>query len=1099
MALTCTMNYAQLGLNWQELGPNDVGGRSRSVVYDKTDINGKTIYAGSVSGGLFKSTDGGASWVSVGDQSGVFNISCMSQAANGNLYIGTGERFFFRNMYAYKSNAFAGTGLYMYSPSSNSFTLVKDSSLFGDVNEVATHPTNAQLIYVAATKGFFISNDGGATFTAENNNPAQDVKVGIDGTVYYVSGDYTTTNNKVYRSSSGNPGSFTDITPTSTSNPNINQLGRIEIAVAPSDANYVYLLISNTGNASTTNIYSPRDQPLNAVYGSNDKGNTWVAIVLGSYGQFDIFQQFYGINESGGTQYNYYGGFSNTIKVHPTDPKHIYIGGYIGYEWVQNPNLSFGNGTWTQMGYYSITPLHNFIHDISFRPGNPSEYVVATNGGIYKGFVNGSNTSFLPANRGFNVTQFNSVNMVNYPVNIGSGSTIIPVGGVMGGAVNEGPLFIKGSTTNSLTMNSMNFVAKNAYSMEFSKINNKVAFASFDFGSVQRNTNIYTSAFANFTDIYYSSAVATSGTKISFPSFAGINTPMALWENWGQLPPVDSTLLWNVMDTLTYKINTAGNTKKKFVFSFSRPQKNAYYDVAVVRTAPTKAQAISSPSKSYTIGITYTGTLITNYSFTGTGYDNTSPSNHKIFLGNNLSDSITITLNYAPMNMNNDSVIMLVLGFRYNAGDYVYGYNKDLGFSNYSYVDSIQLTAPLSYTGTVLNNVVKIPSSRSARLAVGIKNNVMFSKRALNTDISPPWIKIAGSKSRIDSTGGIPGASIVPVKGDVTNLQWAPGGTELYFSTYDATGNAYYLYRISHLGFIGDDNFQDYSGYFTSDIDSAYKTIQSLNIVAVRTGFKKNIPIRTTALGKFNAPITSISVSNDNKTVLITLGGYSVSAIPRIMVSNGDARFLNYNPNNASNFVDKTGNFGNMPVYASTFIQQDNNKVLIGTENGVYSTSNITNASPTWVQENNSQLPKVPVYQLRQQTLSNGMCYNSGYIYAATYGRGIWATSNFAVPYVVSVNEIQNNKSDIKGLMIYPNPANDYTKVQFNLPEGMHQVNLVLMDITGKIITSETTKVNSTGGVIEMEINAQSLIPGIYIIQVKTNDFVKSGKLIIAK
>jgi hypothetical protein len=68
-------------------------------------------------------------------------------------------------------------------------------------------------------------------------------------------------------------------------------MGRIEIAVAPSDPNYVYLLVSKTGTASTTNVYSPMDQDLNAVYGSNDKGATWSILTLGSYGQFDIFQQ----------------------------------------------------------------------------------------------------------------------------------------------------------------------------------------------------------------------------------------------------------------------------------------------------------------------------------------------------------------------------------------------------------------------------------------------------------------------------------------------------------------------------------------------------------------------------------------------------------------------------------------------------------------------------------------------------------------------------------------------------------------------------------------------------------------------------------------
>jgi len=1100
-----SFGFAQLGLNWQEIGPDNIGGRTRAILYDKTDPTGKTIFAGSVGGGVFKSTNGGSTWAPVNDQSGVFNVSCMAQGADGTIYVGTGESFFYRNLYQFKSHAFKGTGLYKFSPNSNTFTLLADSSLLGDVNEVATHPTDPQKIYVAATKGFFISTDGGATFTQVSTTPAQDVKVGIDGYVYYSAGNYTTTNNKVFRSPNGAPGSFTDITPTSPTNPNVNKMGRIEIAVAPSDPNYVYLLVSKTGTTSTTNIYSPQDQELNAVYGSNDKGNTWTAITLGSNGQFDIFEQFYGVNESGNTKYNYYGAFSNTIKVHPTNPQEIFIGGYILYKWKQSPTASFGNGTWTQVGIETfIEPLaqfylHPFIHDIAFNFNNPNEFMVATNGGIYKGIFNTTDNTynFLSANKGYNTAQLNAVTMTNFPTNVGT-STAVPVGGVLGASFSEGPLYIKGSATPSVAMNAVNYTTRDAYSIEFSKINNKTAFTSYNFGSIQRNTNIYINPFAGFTDVLYSSAVASSGTKPFFPSFSGLNTPLALWENWGQVPPADSAILWNFVDTSFIKLSS-GNTKKKFVFNFTRPQKNAYYDMIIISTGPTTVQAITSPSKEFTIFPTYTGTNITSYSFSGNGYDNSNPNNNKIFIQPNLLDSIRITFNYTPLSGNNDSIIMMRVALRYNAGDWVYAENSDLGIPGYKHKDSIQLTAPLSYTASpITNNIVKIPQTRSARLAVGIKGTVMLTKRALNGDISPAWIKIAGSNSRIDGPGGVPSSTIVAVKGDVTNLQWAPSGTELYFSTYDAPTNSYYLYRISHLGGIYDNDFRDYGGVFTSDIDSAFTKVSGGNIVADRTKFKHINPIRTTCIGKFNYPITSISVSDNNQTVLVTLGGYNTTG-GRVFVTASDARLLPRNETDASNFVDKTGNLPNIPVYASLFVHQDNNKVIIGTEKGVYSTANITVASPVWTQENNGQLPLVPVYQLKQQTLPHWLCYNSGYIYAATHGRGIWATSKFATPYVVSVNEVQNSISKIENLFIYPNPANDYTKVQFNLPVGNHDVNMIIMDITGKIITSQNTRINSTGNNLEMEINTQNLNAGIYIIQIRTNDFVKTGKLIIAK
>jgi len=44
-------------LNWLERGPNNVGGRTRTIIVDPNDVTGKTIWAGSVAGGLWKTTN----------------------------------------------------------------------------------------------------------------------------------------------------------------------------------------------------------------------------------------------------------------------------------------------------------------------------------------------------------------------------------------------------------------------------------------------------------------------------------------------------------------------------------------------------------------------------------------------------------------------------------------------------------------------------------------------------------------------------------------------------------------------------------------------------------------------------------------------------------------------------------------------------------------------------------------------------------------------------------------------------------------------------------------------------------------------------------
>lgn len=54
--------------NYVNRGPGNLGGRTRALVYDKSDATGNTILAGAISGGVFRTTNGGASWVKVSSQ-----------------------------------------------------------------------------------------------------------------------------------------------------------------------------------------------------------------------------------------------------------------------------------------------------------------------------------------------------------------------------------------------------------------------------------------------------------------------------------------------------------------------------------------------------------------------------------------------------------------------------------------------------------------------------------------------------------------------------------------------------------------------------------------------------------------------------------------------------------------------------------------------------------------------------------------------------------------------------------------------------------------------------------------------------------------------
>ncbi len=68
-----------LNLNWEELGPDNVGGRTRAILIDKRDPSNNTVYAGGVGGGMWKSTDGANTWTRLSNWNEWITISWIDQ------------------------------------------------------------------------------------------------------------------------------------------------------------------------------------------------------------------------------------------------------------------------------------------------------------------------------------------------------------------------------------------------------------------------------------------------------------------------------------------------------------------------------------------------------------------------------------------------------------------------------------------------------------------------------------------------------------------------------------------------------------------------------------------------------------------------------------------------------------------------------------------------------------------------------------------------------------------------------------------------------------------------------------------------------------
>ncbi|MGZ4042528.1 MAG: WD40/YVTN/BNR-like repeat-containing protein, partial [Bacteroidia bacterium] len=146
--------------NWSPAGPIYTAGRARNMLVDKADAGGNTLYVGSTTSGIFKSSDAGQNWFPLNDQATVRNISYLEQSANNTIFVGTGEGFL-RPSQAAKAQP--GTGLYKLV--GNNLVLVKDSNTTTcKINRIACHPFDANIIAISTRTGVLYSVDGGTTF-----------------------------------------------------------------------------------------------------------------------------------------------------------------------------------------------------------------------------------------------------------------------------------------------------------------------------------------------------------------------------------------------------------------------------------------------------------------------------------------------------------------------------------------------------------------------------------------------------------------------------------------------------------------------------------------------------------------------------------------------------------------------------------------------------------------------------------------------------------------------------------------------------------------------------------------------------------------------
>ncbi|MCD4723882.1 MAG: T9SS type A sorting domain-containing protein [Bacteroidales bacterium] len=397
-------NATREDFEWSFLGPDNVGGRTRALLFDNTDADANTIIAGAVSSGLYKSINAGLTWYKINGETNNLNVSCMAQGPDGIIYVGTGEAFTVQEYSIFGgfnyNGAFIGTGIYKSTDGEN-FTLLPftapvandDTVAFAYINKIAVNPNNG-VVWAATNKGVWYSSDDGGTWNLARVGdslfllgPSCDVKIGSDGiTAVSVEG-------LAYISDSGHPNQFV-LHSSDTFDLPYENVGRTEFAIAPSNPDILYATVVNTGGG------------LINVYRSDDRGVHWWIIAPGGSQNLNFFSLDANTSQGQGL-------YDNVLVVFPDNPDKILLGGIDMWEGLKINETGFFQ--WTQKSNGLFPPqffpsyVQNNHHIYVFRPGVANQVFVGHDGGISDGNMNSSFYEFIDRNKTYTTSQFASI------------------------------------------------------------------------------------------------------------------------------------------------------------------------------------------------------------------------------------------------------------------------------------------------------------------------------------------------------------------------------------------------------------------------------------------------------------------------------------------------------------------------------------------------------------------------------------------------------------------------------------------------------------------------------------------------------------------
>ena len=377
---------------WTSLGPHNIGGRTLAVAFNPE--NPQTIWAGSASGGVWRSFTGGvgvAAWHQLTTGFPLLGVSSIAFAPNDSstIYLGTGEVYSYDDtqggLAVRLTRGSFGMGILKSSDGGASWSHSLDWSYEQQrgVQVVRVDPSDPLTVWAGTTEGTYKSTDAGASW-----QQIHDVIMVTDLVIHPLDpdivviacGNLNSAGRGLYRTTDGGAGWV----PCGPAGLPTDYAGKAQLGLCRDFPDVIMASIGN-GGLESNHTWLCR---------SEDAGATWQIVSQTDYAR-------------------YQGWFSHDVAIHPGDPERVISAGINIWKSTQGGASLVEKSDWSAW-YFGQTPpggpegppyySHADHHDVVYHPTDPDIVYFANDGGIFRSLDGGE--TFSGCNGGYQTQQF---------------------------------------------------------------------------------------------------------------------------------------------------------------------------------------------------------------------------------------------------------------------------------------------------------------------------------------------------------------------------------------------------------------------------------------------------------------------------------------------------------------------------------------------------------------------------------------------------------------------------------------------------------------------------------------------------------------------